>query len=122
MQTAAGLQLLASYLLTFSAGLQDLLRHKIHFNWTTGFSIPDFEGKRVSFPAGATHLALRIGYLSLDFENFTSSFVATETVYLSPTAIGTVAIPAPTLVDAEGIRVGLVLARFVQELNGEVYL
>ena len=122
LQTIAGQQLLASYLLTSGAGLKDLLRHNIHFDWITGFSIPDFEGGRISFPGGATHLALQIGHLSLDFENFTSSFVATETVYLSPNAIGTVTIPAPALVDAEGIRVGIVLARFVQELNGAFYL
>jgi hypothetical protein len=97
------------------------LHQKVLFDWTSGCSLPDFEGKRISFPAGATHLGLGIGYLSLDFENYTSSFVATETVYLSPTAIGAVIIPATTLIEAEGIRVGVVLARFVQELNGEFY-
>jgi hypothetical protein len=121
LQSAAGQKLLNGYLLTSGAGLKDLLRHNIHFDWTTGFSIPDFEGKRLSFPAGATHLALRIGYLSLDFENVSSSFAATETAYLSPTAIGAVSIPTPALVAAEGIQVGVVFARFVQELNGVYY-
>ena len=121
LQTAAGQQLLNGYLLTSGAGLKDLLRHKIHFDWTTGFSIPDFEGKRLSFPAGATHLALRIGYLSLDFENHTFSFSGSDAVYLTPNEGSTVIIPAPALVAADGLQVGVVFARFVQEMNGEFY-
>ncbi len=122
LQTAAGQQLLNGYLLTSGARLEGLLRSPFHFDWTMGFSIPDFEGKSVSFAVGATHLALRIGHLTLDFEHTIFSFGSSDTVYLSPTAVGTVVIPAPALVDAEGIRVGIVLARFVQEMNGEFYL
>ena len=86
-----------------------------------GFSIPDFEGKQVSFPRGATHLDLRIGYLTLDFEKSTSAFGSSESVHLSPSDVGTVALPAPALVAAEGLKVGVVFARFVQEMNGEFY-
>ena len=121
LQTTAGQQLLTSYLLTSGAGLKDLLRHTIHFDWTTGFSIPDFEGKRLSFPSGATHLALQLGYLSLDFENHTFSFSSSDAVYLDRKEVGTVIIPAPPLVAAEGIKVGVVFARFVQEINGVFY-
>jgi hypothetical protein len=121
LQTTAGQELLKNYLLSSGSRLNGVLHQKVVFDWATGFSIPDFEGKRVSFSGGATHLALQIGYLTLDFENRTSSFGSSETVYLSPTDIGTVAIPAPALDAAEGMRVGVVLARFVQELNGEFY-
>jgi len=86
LQTTAGQDLLKNYLLTSGANLESVLKQKSLFDWDSGFTLADFEGKRVPVPAGATHLALRIGYLTLDFENFTSSFVATETVYLSPTA------------------------------------
>jgi hypothetical protein len=121
LQTAAGQQLLTSYLLTSGASLKDVLRHNLHFDWTTGFSIPDFEGKRLSFPAGATHLALRIGYLSLDFEKNTFSFSSSDEVYIRPNESGTVAIPTPALEADGGIQVGVVFARFVQEMNGEFY-
>jgi len=121
LQIAAGQQLLTSYLMTSGASLKDVLRHKIHFDWTTGFSIPDFEGKRISFIGGATHLALQLGYLSLDFENNALTFSGSDAVYLSPKEVGTVVIPAPALVAAEGVQVGVVFARFVQEMNGVFY-
>jgi len=121
LQTTAGQQLLTSYLLTSGVDLKDLLRHTIHFDWTTGFSIPDFEGKRLSFPSGATHLALQLGYLSLDFENHTFTFSGSDALYLDRKEVGTVIIPAPSLVNAEDIKVGVVFARFVQEINGVFY-
>jgi hypothetical protein len=121
LQNPVGQGLLKNYVLTSGLRLDGVLHQKVVFDWASGCSIPDFEGKRVSFPAGATHLALQIGYLSLDFENVSSSFVANETVYLSRTAIGAVSIPAPALVTADGLQVGVVFARFVQKLNGVFY-
>jgi hypothetical protein len=121
LQTAAGQGLLNHYLLTSGSRLEAMLRQTVVFDWASGLSLPDFEGQRVSFPAGATHLSLQIGYLTLDFENFTSSFGSSETIYLSPTTVGTLVIPAPAPVAAEGIPLGVVLARFVQEVNGEFY-
>lgn len=121
LQTAAGQGLLKNYLLTSGSRLEGVLQQKALFDWETGLSIPDFEGGRVSFPGGATHLELQIGYLTLDFENFTSSFGSSETVFLSPATVGTLVIPAPAPVAAEGVTVGVVLARFVQEVNGELY-
>jgi hypothetical protein len=121
LQTAAGQGLLNHYLLTSGSRLEGILRQTVVFDWASGLSLPDFEGQRVSFPAGATHLSLQIGYLSLDFENSTSSFGSSETVYLNPATVGTLVIPAPALVTAECVTVGVVLARFVQEVNGEFY-
>ena len=121
LQTTAGQQLLRNYLLSSGSRLQGIVKQKVVFDWETGFNIPDFDGAVVSFAGGATHLAVRVGYLTLDFENFASSFASTDTVYLAPGDAGSVLVPAPALAPAEGIRVGVVLARFVQELNGEFY-
>lgn len=121
LQTPAGQGLLKNYLLTSGLQLDGVLHQKVFFDWATGFSIPDFEGRLVSFPRGATHLDLRIGYLTLDFEKSTSSFGSSESVYLSPTDVGTVALPAPVLAASEGIKIGVVFARFVQEMNGAFY-
>ena len=121
LQSAAGQELLKNYVLTSGSRLEDVLHQKVVFDWPIGFSIPDFEGKRVSFPGGATHLALQIGYLSLDFETRTSNFGSSEVVYLGNNDVGAIAIPAPAPVVAEGIKVGVVLAQFVQELNGTFY-
>ena len=121
LQNPVGQGLLQNYLLTSGSRLDGVLHQKVVFDWASGFRIPDFEGKRVSFPGGATHLGLQVGYLSLDFENKTFSFGSSETVYLGKNDVGMVAIPAPILVDAEGIKVGVVLAKFVQEVNGVYY-
>jgi hypothetical protein len=121
LQTTAGQDMLKSYLLTSGSRLDGILRQKAFFDWSNGFSIPDFEGQRVSFSGGATHLALQVGYLTLDFENQTSTFGSSDTVYLSPTEVGTVTLPAPALAVADGVKVGVVFAQFVQEMNGAFY-
>jgi hypothetical protein len=121
LQTMAGQELLKNYLLSSSSRLEGVLQQKALFDWTSGFSLPDFDGGRVSFPGGATHLALRVGYLTLDFTNYASSFSATDTVYLTPTDAGTIFIPTPSLPAVEGIKVGVILAQFVQEVNGLFY-
>ncbi len=121
LQSTAGQDLLKSYLLTSGSRLEGVLHQKALFDWSTGFSIPDFEGKLVSFPAGATHLGLQVGYLTLDFENQTSTFGSSDMVYLSPTDVGTVTLPAPALASAEGVKIGVVFAQFSQQLNGTFY-
>jgi hypothetical protein len=121
LQNPAGQELLGHYLLTSGLRLDGILHQKVVFDWVTGFSIPDFEGKRVSFSGGATHLSLQVGYLSLDFEKMTSSLSSSEIMYLAKNDVGTVVIPTPALAAAEGVKVGVVLARFVQEMNGGFY-
>lgn len=121
LQTTAGQGLLKSYLLSSGSRLDGVLRQKTLFDWSNGLSIPDFEGQRVSFAGGATHLALQIGYLTLDFENQTSTFGSSDMVYLSPTDVGAVSIPTPALADAEGIQIGVVFAQLVQQMNGVFY-
>lgn len=121
MQTAAGRQLLEKYLLTSGMRLDGLLRQRVVFDWETGCSVPDFDGKLVSFPSGASHLALRVGWLHFDFDSYAFSFSSSEVVTVSATTSGTLTIPAPTLNPASGVRVGVVLARFVQEVNGVFY-
>jgi hypothetical protein len=121
LQNPVGQGLLQNYLLTSGSRLDGILHQKVVFEWDSGFSIPDFEGKAVSFPGGATHLGLQIGYLRPDFETMTSSFGCSETIYLSKNDVSLVSIPAPVLADAEGLKVGVVFAQFVQEVNGVFY-
>jgi hypothetical protein len=121
LQTVAGQAILNRYLLTSGSRLEGVLRQPVVFDWASGLSLPDFEGQRVSFPAGATHLSLQIGYLSLDFAQPTFSFRSSDTVYLSPADAGTFTLLAPALAVTEGMQVGVVLARFVQEVNGQFY-
>jgi hypothetical protein len=121
LQNPVGQLLMKNYLLTSGSKLDGVLRQKAVFDWPTGLSIADFDGQRVSFPGGATHLELQVGYLTLDFENYASSFGSSDTIYLSPNDVGPVVIPAPIMAEAEGLKVGVVFARFVQEVNGEFY-
>jgi hypothetical protein len=121
LQNPVGQGLLQNYVMTSGSRLDGVLHQKVVFDWAAGFSIPDFEGKAVSFPGGATHLGLQVGYMSLDFENLTSSFDSSEMVYLVRNDVGTVVLPAPALVAAEGLKVGVVFAQFVQEVNGVFY-
>ncbi len=121
MQTAAGQQLLGNYLLTSGLRLDGLLHQRVVFDWATGFSVPDFDGRLVSFPSGASHVALRVGWLTFDFDGYAFSFGSSAVVTVAAADKGTVAIPAPILEPVTGVRVGIVLARFVQEVNSVFY-
>ncbi len=121
LQNPAGQELLRHYLLTSGSRLDGILHQKVFFDLVTGFCIPNFEGKRISFPGGATHLGLQVGYLCLDFETKTFHFGSSEVQYLSSNAIGTVVLPAPALAVADGLQVGVVFGQFVQEMNGVFY-
>lgn len=121
LQDPAGHDLLKNYLLSSGSRLEEVLQQSTIFDWANGFCIPDFEGQRVSFPSGATHLSLQIGYLSLDFAQHTFSFGSSEAVYLSPADAHPVVLPAPAPVTVEGVKVGVVFAQFVQKVNGQFY-
>jgi hypothetical protein len=121
LQNPVGQELLKHYLLSSGSRLDGVLRQKVVFDWATGISIPDFDGRRVSFPGSATHLELQTGYLTLDFENLTSNFGSSDAVYLGSNDVGMVSIASPAMDIAEGIQVGVVFAHFVQELNGAFY-
>ena len=121
MQTTAGRQLLGTYLLTSGLRLDGLLHQRVVFDWAAGLSVPDFDGGLVSFPGGASHVALRVGWLTFDFDRYTFSFGSSEVVTLAAADKGNVTIPASVVEAAAGARVGVVLARFVQEVNGVFY-
>ena len=121
MQTAAGRELLETYLLTSGMRLDGLLHQRVEFDWTTGLSVPDFDGGLVSFPGGASHLTLRVGWLTFDFDSYAFSFGSSAVLAVSATDKGTLVIPTPILNQADGVQVGIVLARFVQEVNGVFY-
>ena len=121
MQTAAGRELLETYLLTSRIRVDGLLHQRVVFDWATGFSVPDFDGGLVSFPGGASHLALRVGWLTFDFSSYDFSFGSSEVLAVSATDKGTLVIPAPILDHANGVHIGVVLVRFVQEINGVFY-
>ena len=121
LQNPAGQELLQHYLLSSGSRLETLLKQKVLFDWTSGLTIPDFDSKGVSYPGGATHLGIQLGHMTLNFENYTSTFGCSDMVYLSPNDLGTIAIPAPALAVSAGTHVGVVFSRFVQEMNGQYY-
>lgn len=121
MQTAAGCQLLENYLLTSGLRMDGLLHQRVVFDWATGLRVPNFDGRLVSFPSGASHLELRVGWLTFDFGSYAFSFSSSAEVVVSANDTGTLTIPAPILDHADGVQVGVVLARFVQEVNGVLY-
>jgi hypothetical protein len=59
--------------------------------------------------------------LTFDFGSYDFSFGSSEVLAVSATDKGTLVIPAPILNQANGVQVGIVLARFVQEVNGVFY-
>jgi hypothetical protein len=121
LQNPAGQELLQHYLLTSGSRLEILLHQKVLFDWTTGMSIPNFDAGKVSFPSGATHLGLQMGYLTYDFDKYTSSSHFSEMQYLTTKEIGAIHFTTPIQTETEGLKVAVVFARFVQEMNGQYY-
>jgi hypothetical protein len=73
-------------------------------------------------PAGANGMQVRLGLLSVDFEDGNFSFHTSPPVFLNVSFVGSnftlVADPLP--IDG-GIRIAIVQVRFYQELHGEKY-
>ncbi|UPT70008.1 MAG: hypothetical protein M0D53_12830 [Flavobacterium sp. JAD_PAG50586_2] len=121
--SVSGREKLLGYVITPGPSLEPLLLHAFGFGWgAEGFTILNFLPSKLAFPKGATHLELQSGYLVIDFEQRKHSFASSAPFIIEKMAEVTSIQVAPDSVPVgNGFRIGVVLLRFMQEINGVLY-
>ena len=121
--TELGKERLRGYLFTPGFDLQKVLKQSFRFEWgLSGFCIDSFSVSKVGFPKGASHMELIVCWLVFDFEGFDYEFHQSDVVLIGKDYSGsTLEIPPVALPEGNGVKVGVVFLRFVQEVNGVVY-
>lgn len=122
--TEEGRKKLSGYVITSGQSLEQALLHPFQFGWgSQGFTMSDFLASRVNFPKGATHIELQAGYLLIDFECKEYSFSKSEPFIIGKNAETTSLQVVPSVIPEgnDGFKIGVMLLRFMQEVNGELY-
>ena len=120
MQTLRGQRLLQEFDFTPSCDVGSYVPGTTDYDANSRtFTVADFDVSALSFPSGATHLALTLGVLHFDFE--TNAYELTQSVPTYITASFTdhtfsLQAPAPSL---SGTAVALLGVKFYQEVGGQ---
>lgn len=123
LSTAAGRQLLNGHVFNSRSSLVRVLGSTFGFDWNTGLTIDRLSEDGIVFPKTATHLELTALWYDFNFNDYSCSLGQSETVLLTANAIPEGALTlAPIVATAgNGAKIGLVVYRFLQEMNGQRY-
>lgn len=123
METPEGQRLLTGYVFNAGKNLLKVLGRPFDFSADEGLRVRDFSASTVLFPAGATHLELRSLVYVYDFAANKGTLETSETVIISKKdhPDGDLLLPPAALPTADGIAIGLVCHRFLQEVNDGFY-
>lgn len=121
LETAEGVGLLRHYVLTAGKHLDGVLGYPYRFDFATGLHLDAFDGSRIGFVQGSTHLKVVAGFLKFDFETLAYRLVLSDAVYLDRGRVGPMVLPPLETNAAAGKAIGVVFTQFVQERQGVYY-
>ena len=122
--TDAGKQLLRNFNYTPDCVIGQVLPFESNMDWTTyTFLFPKLYMDRVSFIAGATHVAIQFGVLDFNFETMAYQLHMADPQMLPKDFAGTsLSIMPSTLPAGLGIQLAILGIRYFQEVDGEMYV
>lgn len=122
--TDAGKHLLRDFRYTPDCVIGQVLPFESTMDWTTHtFQFPKFSMDRVSFIAGATHMALQFGVLDFNFETMSYHLHMATPQMLPKDFVGMgLSMTPTTLPTGVGIQLAVLGIRYYQEVDGEMYL
>lgn len=121
LATAEGNALLQNYVLTAGKNLANILGCTSRFDFATGLQLDGFDGKKIQFVDGSTHLKVVAGFLKFDFESLKYCLVVSDAFYINKTSNGNFTLSPLEQNTAAGKAFGVVFTQFVQETNGVYY-
>lgn len=123
LETSLGIHLLRSFVFTPACNVMDVLGASIDYDFMSRrCSITNFDVRNVSFPAGATHLALTLGLLHFDFDTLTYKLKSSTPVYIDKMHSATsleLSVEDPEVV---GMQIAVLGLKFYQEVDSTYYL
>ncbi|MCL9805240.1 hypothetical protein NAT51_06895 [Flavobacterium amniphilum] len=123
LQTEAGRKLFTDFNFTESWNIRNTLNCDINYNPSDyTLTLSRFDISKVKFPASATHLELKFGLLSFDFDNLKYTMIESELLQLNKSNTLTNFILTPkeqsNATNQSFVFCGV---RFHQEISGELY-
>lgn len=123
LETPSGLNLLRNFVFTPSCNVMQVLAASGEFDFNTrAFSVTNFDIKNVSFPSGATHLALTIGLLHFDFDTLKYQLKTSVPFYIDQNYGGSSFQMNVDLPEVDGVSIAVLGMKFYQEVDGTFYL
>lgn len=122
--TDAGKDLLRDFRYTPDCVIEQVLPFESTMDWSTHtFQFPKFSMEKVSFIAGATHVALQLGVLDFNFETMEYHLHLADLQMLPKDFTGTgLSMTPTTLPTGNGIQLVVLGIRYYQEVDGVMYL
>ncbi|AFL79731.1 hypothetical protein Aeqsu_0208 [Aequorivita sublithincola DSM 14238] len=123
LRTPLGVELLGSFVFTPSCNVIEVLAASLNFDFNTRtLSVSNFDVKNVSFPAGATHIALTLGLLHFDFNTLEFSLKNSSPLYMDKQYSATSFEMNTELPDVGGFAVAVLGMKFYQKVESTYYL
>lgn len=120
LQTMRGRRLLQDFEFTPSCHVASYLPGTTHYDASSRtFTVSNFNTSQLSYPNGATHMALSLGVLHFDFETNTYELTQSAPLYIDASfadAAFSLQAPAPSLL---GTAIALIGVKFYQAVGGQ---
>ncbi|PVW16414.1 hypothetical protein [Marixanthomonas spongiae] len=120
IQTEEGKRLLRDFNFTPSCAVASFLSGTTHYDASNHtFTVTDFDVKQISFPTGATHIAVTLGVLHFDFDTNRYELQQSPPTYIDAQFTAdtfSLQAPAPTL---PGTAIAVIGVKFYQEVGGQ---
>lgn len=123
LETPLGIHLIRNFVFTPACSVMDRMGASISYDFgIRSCRVTNFDVKNVSFPSGATHMALSLGLLHFDFTTLTFKLMMSTPLYIDRAYAATsfeldVADPS-----VAGLRIAVLGLRYYQEVEGTYYL
>ncbi len=123
LDTSKGKQLLRDFAFTPSCIITEVLACSLNYDFDTQIlSVTNFDIKNVSFPAGATHMALTVGRLHFDFDTLEFSLKNSTPLYMDKHYSATSFDMNTGLPEVGGLALAVLGLKFYQKVENTYYL
>lgn len=123
LATPLGLDLLRNFEFTPACNVIDTLGASVNYDFATrSCAITNFDVRHVSFPSGATHMALSLGLLHFDFNALNYKLKMSAPFYIDKTYDENsfeLSVEEPEIA---GMHIAVLGLKFYQEVKGTYYL
>lgn len=123
LETPLGRREMRSFVFTPACNVMDILAASVSFDFgTRSCSVTNFDVRSVSFPTGATHMALTLGLLSFDFDTLAYKLKTSTPLYIDGTFNATsfeLNVEDP---EVPGTAMAVLGMKFYQEVEDTYYL
>ncbi|MEH6763730.1 MAG: hypothetical protein V7655_04450 [Aequorivita antarctica] len=123
LETPLGLDLIYNFVFTPACNVIDTIGASASYDFgIRSCGITNFDIKNVSFPSGATHMALSLGLLHFDFNTLTYKLKMSTPLYIDKAYGATFFELSVEDPEVAGMQIAVLGLKFYQEVKGTYYL